>query len=87
MSDLVDAVRAHRRQVDNAEPQAWRARIVSAPDGGKVDVVVYDQHPTKRHTAPYTPHPGPVDPEAGDRALVIFDNDGKPWVVMWHAAT
>lgn len=75
---------------DNDDPQGWRGEIAGTPADGRVDVIVGDIHGSKPYRdAPYTPRPGaegPGHPAPGDSALVIFDNDGKPWVVSWIGA-
>ena len=35
---------------------------------------------------PWTPHPGPVFPARGDRALIARSDRGEWWIVAWEAA-
>ena len=62
----------------------WWGEIDSAPDGGRVDVLIPDRHPSKPYSA-LLQDPRPADPSVGDRCLIAFDNDGDPWVVVWNA--
>jgi hypothetical protein len=69
-----------------SDQSPFKGEIASEPANGLVDVLVPALHPAKPYRAPYTPHPGPVEPEVGDVALILFDDDGDPWVVSWRAA-
>lgn len=82
---------ARRQQPVEAAPfaLAYEARIASTPAGtGELVSVTVDGIDDGEHEfdgAPWTPRGGASQewPEEGNRALVMFSDDGSPWVVAW----
>lgn len=70
------------------ETAAWLAVVAEDAADGEVTVRI----PRLAGDALFGPCPympratatDPEHPEAGDRALVTFDDRGDPWVVMWR---
>lgn len=89
MADLIHQ-RQRAAQFDgDPQAQAYQAEVVDAPASlnSKVTVTVpgIDDGMFEHAGAPWMPRTGAVQetPEAGDRALVVFDDTGMPWVVAW----
>jgi hypothetical protein len=67
-----------------AAGSAWTATIAGSPTGDGVEVILPHFSATQRWgPCPWQPR-GTAQPQAGDRALVVFADDGAtPWVVQW----
>lgn len=76
-------VRAARAANAGPRPDKWLGRIHAVPDGGRVEVVVPDQHPTRTYLARIAPD---FEAGVGDECLICFDNRGNPWVVSYAPA-
>ena len=82
---------ARRQQPVEAAPfaLAYEAVIASTPgDAEELVSVTVDGIDEGEHVfdeAPWTPRGGAVQeiPEVGNRALVVFSDDGRPWVIAW----
>jgi hypothetical protein len=74
-------------QVDTSRPapgSSWTATIAAPPIAAGVEVILPQFSATQRWgPCPWLPR-GTAQPQAGDRALVVFADDGAtPWVVQW----
>lgn len=78
-----DVVRSRVR----AEHQVWAGRIASAPadQSVKVQVVIPGLSPELRiGPCRWMPRGSVITmPARGDDCLVVFDNNGEPWVICW----
>lgn len=64
----------------------WAAEIATTPtdESDTLMVVIPDFHPRYQWGPCYWQHRGGVSlPTRGDKCLVIFDNNRRPWVVSW----
>jgi phage baseplate assembly protein W len=74
-------------EVDPSRPapgSSWTATIAAPPTAAGVEVILPQFSATQRWgPCPWLPR-GTAEPQAGDRALVVFaDNGATPWVVQW----
>lgn len=67
-------------------PAAVKGTIASEPATAAervyVTVEAFDGGENRHGPCAWTPR-GALLPEAGDEALVVFDEQGDPWVVAW----
>ncbi len=89
LADMIDQDRRARSVEPAPQAQAYEGVIEADPVSinSKVAVTVpaLDDGTHSRGLAPWMPRAGAIQemPAQGDRALVVFDQRGAPWVVAW----
>lgn len=74
--------------VERLRPGGYRGTVVKAPeasdDGILVLIEAFDA-PRSFGPAPWVAHLNAV-PERGDECLVVVDDEGEPWVMVWGSS-